>query len=106
MPYRAPATGPTVNLFAAELLGQAAETDQRRVTRLVLALHRGAELPQYIARSTLPALLQWAEAWEDAELVEGRDTTTEELQTAWLRLHPVQAELAPSAVPQPPSVSS
>lgn len=106
MPYRAPASGPTVNLFAAELLGERAQTDSRRVTRLVLALHRGAELPHYIARSTLPALLEWAEGWEDAELCEGRDTTTEELQTAWRRLQPVEADLAPSAVPQPPSVAS
>lgn len=106
MPYRAPPSGPTVNLFAAELIGQTYETDSRRVARLVLALHRGVEIPHCVARSTMPALLDWADDWMDGEMVAGRDTTAGELRAAWQRLQPVQADLEPASVFPPPSVDS
>jgi hypothetical protein len=104
--YRAPAEGPTVNLFAGELIGQRILDGDQRVSRLVLALHRGAELPTPVAPSTIDSLLVWAEGWADAEMVAGRDTTREEMQAAWGRLAPAAEKLEPSAVPQPPSVSS
>lgn len=105
MPYVAPPTGPTVGLFAAELIIQAAGDSKPGATELVLALHRGARLPSPVKPSTIDALLEWALGWKLEELEQDRDSTKSEIHQAFARLGTEEARLEPAAVPLQPSVS-
>ncbi len=104
-PYIAPLTGPTVGIFAAELIIQAAGEGKEGATELVLALHRGAALPSPVKPSTIEALLDWARAWKLEELEADRDSSKAEILAAFARLGTEEARLEPSAVPPQPSVS-